>query len=184
MQTNSSVDVLFLDINMPKQTGLDFYKNLQNPPAVIFTTAYPQYAVEGFEVNATDYLLKPFSYDRFLTAVNKILNTKKDINTQPSDHIILKENKTLYKIMFKNINYVEAFGDYVKVHTMNGVITTHSTFSNFISKLPSYFLRVHKSFSINLEKMEQLSGNQIQVGTYKIPIGQTYKATVLKAIQN
>ncbi|NRA93792.1 MAG: response regulator, partial [Psychroserpens sp.] len=115
MQTNSSVDVLFLDINMPKQTGLDFYKNLQNPPAVIFTTAYPQYAVEGFEVNATDYLLKPFSYDRFLTAVNKILNTKKDAITQPSDHIILKENKTLYKVMFKNINYVEAFGDYVKV---------------------------------------------------------------------
>ena len=184
MQTNSSVDVLFLDINMPKQTGLDFYKSLQNPPTVIFTTAYPQYAVEGFEVNATDYLLKPFSYDRFLTAVNRILNTRKDANTQTTDHIILKENKTLHKVLFKNIDYVEAFGDYVKVHTMNGVITTHSTFSNFISKLPSYFLRVHKSFSINLQKMEQLSGNQIQVGTYKIPIGQTYKSTVLKAIQN
>ncbi|WP_111684174.1 LytR/AlgR family response regulator transcription factor [Winogradskyella tangerina] len=181
LQLNGKIDLLFLDINMPKQSGLDFYKSLQNPPQVIFTTAYPQYAVDGFEVNAVDYLLKPIAYERFLTAINKVLN-KNENSLNDTDFIVLKENKALHKVRFEDIQYVEAYGDYVKVHTQQKTITTHSTFSKFIESLPNYFLRTHKSFSINLNRLNHLSGNQISIDDHKIPIGQTYKQTVLKAL--
>jgi len=181
LKLNGNVDLLFLDINMPKQSGLDFYKTLKNPPEVIFTTAYPQYAVEGFEVNAVDYLLKPIAYERFLTAINKILDHHNNISSE-NDFVILKENKVLHKIFHKDIQYIEAFGDYVKVYIEDRTITTHSTFSKFIEGLPNYFLRTHKSFSINLNRMNHLSGNQITVDSHVIPIGQTYKQSVLKAL--
>lgn len=181
LQLNPSVDVLFLDINMPQQSGLDFYKNLKNPPAVIFTTAYPQYAVEGFEVNATDYLLKPIAYERFLTAIRKVINNSQTTE-ESNNFILLKENKALHKIEFSDILFVEAFGDYVKVHLADKIITTYSTFSGFLGQLPSNFLRVHKSFSINLNLMTKLSGNQITLDSHKIPIGQTYKAKVLEVL--
>lgn len=181
LQLNNDVDLLFLDINMPQQSGLDFYKTLKNPPQVIFTTAYPQYAVDGFEVNAIDYLLKPIAYERFLTAINKILS---NLNTseKEDEFMVIKENKALHKVFFNNIQFVEAFGDYVKVHTKEKTITTHSTFSKLIENLPSNFLRTHKSFSINLNKMNHLSGNQITVDSHTIPIGQIYKKSVLKAL--
>jgi DNA-binding LytR/AlgR family response regulator len=182
LQLNTTVDVLFLDINMPQQSGLDFYKTLKHPPKVIFTTAYPQYAVDGFEVNAIDYLLKPISYQRFLTAVNKVLKTSDRSETNHDDFIILKENKALHKILFKDILYIEAFGDYVKVHCTEKMVVTHSTFSKLIEGLPNYFLRTHKSFSINLNRMNHLSGNQITIEDHRIPIGQTYKKSVLKAL--
>lgn len=181
LQLHPGVDLLFLDINMPQQSGLDFYKSLNHPPNVIFTTAYPQFAVEGFEVNAIDYLLKPFSYERFLTAVNKAIGLKNEVNNA-SDFIILKENKALHKVEFESILFIEAFGDYVKVHTDSKTIVTHSTFSKFLESLPNYFLRVHKSFSINLNHMNQLSGNLIAIGSKNIPVGQTYKKAVLKAL--
>lgn len=180
LQLNSEVDLLFLDINMPQQTGLDFYKSLTKPPAVIFTTAYPQYAVDGFEVNATDYLLKPIAYERFLVAINKVLTNTS--STSETDFIILKENKALHKVRFEDILFVEAYGDYVKVHLSDKTITTHSTFSGFIAQLPKYFIRTHKSFSVNINKLSQLSGNQIMVASHNIPIGQTYKAKVLEAL--
>ncbi len=180
LQLNTGIDLLFLDINMPQQSGLDFYKSLKHPPAVIFTTAYPQYAIDGFEVNAIDYLLKPIAYERFLTAINKVLNEKALEPKQ--DFLILKENKALHKVFFSDINVIEAFGDYVKVHLEDKTIVTHSTFSGFIKQLPTHFIRIHKSFSINLNKMNHLSGNQITVDSHNVPIGQTYKAQVLKAL--
>ena len=180
LQLHPKIDLLFLDINMPRQSGLDFYKSLQHPPAVIFTTAYPQYAVEGFEVDATDYLLKPIAYERFLTAINKVLNTNN--TSSKNDFIILKENKVLHKVMVAEILFVEAYGDYVKVHLEDKFITTHSTFSRFVEQLPKYFIKTHKSFSINLNKMRALSGNQITVDSHTVPIGQTYKVQVLKAL--
>lgn len=180
LQLNKGIDLLFLDINMPQQSGLDFYKSLKHAPLVIFTTAYPQYAIEGFEVSATDYLLKPISYERFISAIGKVINSRSGNAT--GNFIILKENKTLHKVAFDDISFIEAFGDYVKVQLPDKTITTHSTFSNFISQLPSNFIRTHKSFSINLNKMTQLSGNQITLDSYKIPIGQTYKAKVLEIL--
>ena len=181
LKTNAHVDVLFLDINMPEQSGLDFYKMLKNPPQVIFTTAYPQYAVDGFEVNATDYLLKPIAYDRFLRAITKVSEAMNETQND-SEFIVLKENKTLHKVYFKDIQFLEAYGDYVKVNTTKKMITTHGTFSSLLGKLPDYFLRTHKSFSINLNRMNLLSGNQITIESHNIPIGQTYKASVLKAL--
>ena len=175
-----NIQLIFLDINMPQQSGIDFYKSLAKPPAVIFTTAYPQYAVDGFEVNATDYLLKPIAYERFLVAINKVLtNTSASSET---DFIILKENKALHKARFEDILFVEAYGDYVKVHLNDKTITTHSTFSGLIAQLPKHFIRTHKSFSVNINKLSQLSGNQIMVASHKIPIGQTYKTKVLEAL--
>ncbi|WP_282031771.1 LytR/AlgR family response regulator transcription factor [Winogradskyella eximia] len=179
LQLNNTIDLLFLDINMPKQTGLDFYKSLKSPPEVIFTTAYSQYAVDGFEVNAIDYLLKPIAYERFLMAINKVIKNKMTTN---NDFLILKENKVLHKVFYTDIQYIEALGDYVKVHTTEKTIVTHSTFSKFMSSLPDNFLRIHKSFCINLNKMNRLSGNQITIDTHTIPIGQTYKDSVLKVL--
>ena len=179
LQLNNTIDLLFLDINMPKQTGLDFYKSLKSPPEVIFTTAYSQYAVDGFEVNAIDYLLKPIAYERFLMAINKVIKNKM---TTDNDFLILKENKVLHKVFYTDIQYIEAFGDYVKVHTIEKTIVTHSTFSKFMSSLPDNFLRIHKSFCINLNKMNRLSGNQITIDTHTIPIGQTYRDSVLKVL--
>lgn len=181
LQLNEAVDLLFLDINMPNQSGVDFYKTLQHPPKVIFTTAYPQYAVEGFEVNAIDYLLKPFSYERFLTAINKVI-TQNTSKPPVDDYILLKENKALHKVYYNDILYVEAYGDYVKVNTADKVIITHSTFSKFLSALPQQFLRTHKSFSVNLEHLKLVSGNQIHIQDHVIPIGQTYKSEVMEAL--
>ncbi len=182
LKLHPEIQLIFLDINMPNQSGVDLYKRLQHPPKVIFTTAYPQFAVEGFELNATDYLLKPFSYERFLTGVSKVLDA--NLKTiQDKDFTFLKENKKLFKIKYGDILYVEAYGDYVKVITSQQTVTTHSTFKNILKTLPAYFLRVHKSFSVNLHKLEQISGNRILIEKHQIPIGLTYKDSVLKKLQ-
>jgi DNA-binding LytR/AlgR family response regulator len=182
-----SIDLIFLDINMPKISGLTFYKSLQNPPEVIFTTAYPEYAISGFEVNAIDYLLKPFSFDRFFIAINKVIEKKSiAINKPNQEHFILiKSNKILYKITSENILFIEAFGDYVKVYLEDKFILTNATFSSVLDSLPKHiFIRSHKSFAINFNKMTSVHGNQISVNNYKIPIGQKYKSDFMKAINH
>ncbi len=183
LSTKHTIDLLFLDINMPKLSGLNFYKSLHNPPDVIFTTAYSQYALDGFEVNATDYLLKPFSFERFLKAVNKVVEKRNLKQVESEDKfIIIKANKVLHKIIPDSILYVEAYGDYVKVHQENTVITTNSTFTNILNMLPSQFVRCHKSFAINLKKMNSLAGNVIAIGNKKVPIGQKYKSDLLESL--
>ena len=181
LNSQNDIDLLFLDINMPKLSGLNFYKSLQNPPDVIFTTAYSEFALDGFEVNAIDYLLKPFSFERFLAAANKALNKKKSENNS-DDTIIIKANKVLHQVHPDDILFVEAFGDYVKVHQENTVITTNSTFTNILKILPKQFVRCHKSFAINLKKMNSLAGNVITIGDKTVPIGQTYKSNFLKSL--
>lgn len=181
LNSQNDIDLLFLDINMPKLSGLNFYKSLLNPPDVIFTTAYSEFALEGFEVNAIDYLLKPFSFERFLAAVNKALNKKKS-EKNSDDTIIIKANKVLHQVHPDDILFVEAFGDYVKVHQENTVITTNSTFTNILKILPKQFVRCHKSFAINLKKMNSLAGNVITIGDKTVPIGQTYKSDFLKSL--
>ncbi|MEM6720551.1 MAG: LytTR family DNA-binding domain-containing protein [Bacteroidota bacterium] len=186
LHQEAAIDLLFLDINMPDISGLSLYKSLKNPPLVIFTTAYAEYAVEGFEVNAVDYLLKPFSFDRFLTAVNKavaMLKISKPV--QADEFIYVKENKTLHKIMLAEIVYIEALGDYVKIHIKEKFVLVNSTFTNMLQQLPdSQFVRTHKSYAINIEKLESVSGNQILMQQTKIPIGQTYKADFMKRLLN
>lgn len=187
LKENQTIDLLFLDINMPKISGLTFYKSLQNPPEVIFTTAYPQYAVDGFEVSAIDYLLKPFSFDRFFTAVNKVLEKQlpNDSRTESNPFIIIKSSKILHKISTNDILYIEAFGDYVKVHLKDKFIMTNATFTSVFESLPQpIFVRTHKSFAINFKKMDSIDGNQINIKNHKIPIGQTYRTEFLTFVNN
>lgn len=186
LRSNDTIDLLFLDINMPDISGLSFYKSLKNAPPVIFTTAYPQYAVDGFEVNAIDYLLKPFSFDRFLTAVNKAFDAQQKPAAKSEDKFIyVKENKALHKVVLKDVLYVEALGDYVKIHLTNRTVVTNSTFTNMLKQLPEEnFIRTHKSFAINLQKMNSVIGNQVKIQEVSIPIGQTYKADFMEKLQN
>ncbi len=185
LNKNPKIDLLFLDINMPKISGLTLYRSLQNPPNVIFTTAYTQYAIDGFNLNAVDYLLKPFSFERFFTAVNKVLE-KQTIDHTPTklNHsIIIKSNKVLHNISPEAILYIEAFGDYVKVHLKDKFILTNSTFKSILSTLKQYaFVRTHKSFAINLKHLNSISGNTIMINNHKVPIGQTYKTAFLKTV--
>lgn len=182
---NQNIQLIFLDINMPKISGMNFYKSLLNPPYVIFTTAYPEYAVEGFEVNALDYLLKPFPFERFLKAVNKanetISNKKVEINN--SNFILLKADKKLHRINVDEISYLESIGDYVKVYYGNNCIIVHETFQNLLNQLPKdKFIRVHKSFAISINKFEIIEGNMIKINEKRIPIGHTYRNDFLNAI--
>lgn len=185
LQDHTDIDLLFLDINMPKISGLTFYKSLQNPPHVIFTTAYSQYAIEGFEVNAIDYLLKPFSFDRFFKAVNKVIENQsgKELKNHEDSFILIKSSKTLHKVNPNDILFIEALGDYVKVHLETSYILTNNTFSSVLESLPELmFIRTHKSFAINFAKMNSLEGNLITINHHKIPIGQKYKAAFLSMI--
>ena len=183
--TSEHIQLIFLDINMPKLSGLDFYKSLSDPPYVIFTTAYPEYAVEGFEVDAIDYLLKPFSFERFLKSVNrvrKVVDTPGNTERQPC--IILKSNKKLFRILKREINYLEALGDYVKVDYANQSIVVHETFQNLLDQLTdSNLCRVHRSFAISITKFDHIEGNTIVIKGVSIPIGQKYRTDFLSVVK-
>ncbi len=175
---NENIQLIFLDINMPKLSGMNFYKSLINPPYVIFTTAYPEYAVEGFEVNALDYLLKPFPFERFLKAVNKANETinNKKVEVNNSNFILLKADKKLHRVNVDEISYLESIGDYVKVYHGKNCIIVHETFQNLLNQLPKdQFIRVHKSFAVSLKKVDIIEGNMIKICEKCIPIGQTYR---------
>jgi DNA-binding LytR/AlgR family response regulator len=184
----NKVDFMFLDINMPKLKGLDFLKTLQNPPKTIITTAYKEYALEGFELNVVDYLLKPFSFDRLVKAVNKVSesetpkSTVKEVsNSSTSARFFVKGDKKHHQIDLNDLLYIEAYGNYTKLFLKEEMLVSHEKISAFEELLPKEtFLRVHKSFIVALEKIKLIEGNQIQIGTDKIPIGQTYKSTVSK----
>ena len=190
--TEHRVDLVFLDINMPKMSGISFLKNLQNPPHVIFTTAYSEYALEGFELNAIDYLKKPFSFERFSKAYFKaeeIIRLKKNkhlpINSEDQKYLYVKSNKKTIKIEFSNICYIEGLGDYIKIHLVNEKIVTNLSMKKILSLLPSgNFIRIHKSFIIATDKIELMEGNMIKVNGIKIPIGNNYRSDFLKYIQS
>ncbi len=172
----NSVDIIFLDINMPDLTGMDLLISLENDQKVIFTTAYPQYAVEAFEYNAFDYLLKPISFDRFLKSVEKINKTHSRAKTQIIEKsITVKENKRLYKVSLKTIHYFEAYGDYVKVHTTEKTYTVKDRLSNYDKLNQSTFIRTHRSYIVNLDKIDFVEGNQVSISGNKIPISAGYK---------
>ena len=179
-----SVQVMFLDVNMPKLSGINFYKSLPRPPLVIFTTAYPEYAIDGFEVDAVDYLVKPFPFERFLRAVNKLREKLQAPSTPPSgNYILLNADKKLHKVKHTDIHFVEAFGDYIKVHLHDQVIIVHETMQGMQQQLPeNLFARVHKSFIIALDHFQYIDGNTVIVGSRRVPIGQTYKNDFLKRI--
>ncbi len=187
MLGSGEVQLLFLDIQMPKITGLDFFKTLTNPPAVIFTTAYPQYALDGFEVNALDYLVKPISFDRFLKSAMKAKefyevrqkNNTEIITGNTPDYFFIKADNKLVKIVFADILFVEALQNYVTIHTTEKKYISYLTFKSVEDYLPAgRFIKVHKSYIISAAKVNSIDGNEIRMGEHRIPISRSLKDEV------
>ncbi|WP_299900795.1 LytTR family DNA-binding domain-containing protein [uncultured Aquimarina sp.] len=182
----SKTDLLFLDINMPELSGFEFLKTLSLPPKIIVTSAYKEFALEGYELDVMDYLLKPFAFERFLKAVNKvILLEKNEIPLEGSErnqYIFIKSGKKQIKISLDDILFIEAAGNYCKVFLENQMILTLYKISTLEKELPYNFLRIHHSFIISKEKIQIIEGNQIKIGDHSIPIGQTYRSTVNKML--
>jgi DNA-binding LytR/AlgR family response regulator len=183
------IDILFLDINMPVLDGVSFLKTLKNPPQVIFTTAYKEYAIDAFDLAACDYLLKPFSLERFLIAVDKaMLASKKSVavagkEPQDSTFIFVKAEGKIYKLFHRDILYTEASGNYTKFVTTTQQLMAAMTLTSAEEMLPlSLFIRVHRSFIINKSRIGHIEGNIVRVGIAEIPIGSNYRADFLKAI--
>ena len=191
---NNDIDLMFLDIQMPQITGVEFLKSLNNPPEVIFTTAYPDYAVEGFELNAVDYLLKPISLDRFMKAVNKVSekigNKGGDGGStveMEGDFFFVKADKKLIKVDFDDIIYIEGLKDYVIIRQEAGRVITLQTMKSLETKLPdTIFKRVHRSYIVNINKINAVVGNMLEVTekgqTKHIPIGKNYREDLLNII--
>lgn len=181
-----SVDLIFLDINMPKISGFDLLKTMMNPPRVIVTSAHQEFALEGYELNISDYLLKPFSLERFMKAINKAINSKKSIEPIPLKELakfsfFLKGDKKMHQVHADEILYIEAFRNYSKVYFENEMIVSHEKISSFEELLPvENFLRIHKSFIIATDKIKLIEGNRISIGEHRVPIGQTYKNALKK----
>jgi DNA-binding LytR/AlgR family response regulator len=171
------IDILFLDVNLPKLSGIHLLRSLPQPPAVIFTTAYPEFAVEGFELDAVDYLVKPFSLERFLKAVNKVIGQQSRPATgQVPDSIFVKADKKVFRVVLNDILDAEALGDYVRLRMTNTQHVVNSTLRDLLEELPQdQFIRVHKSFAIALNKIEFVEGNYIRIAGKDIPIGATYR---------
>ena len=185
------VDLIFLDIQMPKLSGIDFLKTLKNPPKVILTTAYRDYAIDGFELEVIDYLLKPIPFERFLKAVGKVMHQplappqsspqKTDALTE--DYVYFKVDKKMIKTKMKDVLYIESIKDYVKVKTEEKEIITQQKISYLEESLPSQqFLRIHRSFIINVNKIDAYSATDVEIGKHSIPIGRNYKNDVIKAL--
>ncbi|WP_445752759.1 LytR/AlgR family response regulator transcription factor [Polaribacter sp.] len=170
------IDLLFLDINMPHLSGIDFYKSLKNPPKVIFTTAYSAFALEGFELDAVDYLLKPFSFERFLKAVSKF----KDLNDNNIEFVFIKSDKKIHQLKIDDIYFIEGLGDYIKVHLKNNFLITYKPLKLMYNSLPkSTFIQVHKSYIVNKNKLDYIEGNVANINSNKIPLGEKYKKEFL-----
>lgn len=187
----NTVDMIFLDLNMPKLKGFEFLRTLTTPPKVIVTTAYREYALEGYELNIVDYLLKPFSFERFLKAVNKALNSSEKMPlttatpTRPSaKSIFLRSNKKYTQIVLDDILYLESTGNYAKVVTLHETIVVREKISDLLEALSDDdFLQVHKSFAVAAKHINSIEGNRILIGEQVIPIGKVYKMKITELLQ-
>src|SRR5258706_5012958 len=179
---HQKIDLLFLDIQMPLITGLDFLKSLKNPPKVIITTAFRNYALEGYELDVVDYLLKPITFNRFLKAIEKyyqhVAGNRHEVikGSKESDFIYLKSNKKNYKIHTSDILYIESIKDYIQVHSKEGRLVVKQTMSEVETMLAGKsFLRIHRSYLINVEKITAFTATDIQINKTELPIGSSYK---------
>lgn len=191
MINTGEVQLIFLDIQMPKINGIEFFKSLKQAPPVVFTTAYPQYALDGFELNALDYLVKPISFDRFLKAALRakeyyelrIQNNTNEPATANNEHLFIKADGKLVKILYNDILFVEAAMNYVTIHTTHKKYITYLTFQSVEEFLPSeLFIKTHKSYLVARSKIESIDGNIIQVSSHTIPISRNLKEEVLKKL--
>lgn len=175
---NNNTDLIFLDIHLPKLKGMAFLKTLKNPPAVIVTTAYHQYAVEGFELNVTDYLLKPIEFERFLAAVNKVKRVQKE-KEETKDFIFVNVQNKKVKIIFSDILYIESQREYVKIVTTKKAYLSKMSTHTIESLLPSnQFKRIHRSFIISMDKIESYTAETVEVNGVALPVGRGYKDVI------
>ena len=180
-----TVDLLFLDINMPLLSGIEFMKSLKAPPLFILVTAYPGYALDGFEIDAVDYLLKPVSFERFRTAVNRAIERFAVSEVLPVNHIMLRANKKIFRVDFQDILLLEAQGDYVRFITRTQVLTVHGKLKDFEQRLPAVsFLRIHKSYVIALDKVEYMEANSLKIGEYRLPVSLKYRDILLQKLNH
>jgi DNA-binding LytR/AlgR family response regulator len=193
---DKKVDLMFMDIQMPQITGIEFLKILKHPPKVIITTAYREYALEGFELDVVDFLLKPITFERFLKSVNKYYQvTQEEIQKAPSDavsdviqsdeaFIYVKENKRVIKVFLNEILYIEGLSEYVQIYTDKKKIITKTSMTSLEEKLPAdSFLRIHKSFIVSMSRIEAFTAHTIEVPGKELPIGRSYKIPVSNALQ-
>ena len=184
------IDLIFLDISMPFISGIDFIKTLQNPPKIILTTAHKEFAVESYELNVLDYLLKPISFERFLKAINKLENDSAQVikpvidDSESEVFIYVKSEKKNVKILLKEILFIESLKDYIKIHTVNKTIVTQVPISSIEQRLPESFLRIHRSFIVAKDKITAYTQHDFEIGKYQIPIGRNYKAAVAKVFNS
>jgi len=187
---SNDVDLMFLDINMPELSGMDLLKTMSKRPEVILTTAYSEYAIESYELGVSDYLLKPIALPRFLKAVNKVLDllTKeynyKEGGGEKPRYVFIKVDGINLKLMLEDIRYIEAYGNYLKIFSVEKMYLITDTMINFMKQLDEDFVRVHKSYIIPLSKIEKLIGNRIHINEDQIPIGNTYKADLKSRVSN
>ena len=183
------VDLVFLDIQLPGMTGLHFLRTLQYPPLVVLTTAYAEYALESYEFNVIDYLLKPISFERFSKAINKITDGRlfttvaKEKENIITDHIFIKANNKFFRVNFSEILYIQGMKDYLKIYTTEYKLITHQTMSEMEKTLPpKQFIRVHKSYIVAAAHIKSIYGNSIEMEKSTIPIGMVYKDKVMELI--
>jgi len=186
---STTVDLIFLDINMPKMTGLEFLRSAPDLPMVILTTAYGQYALDGFELAVVDYLVKPFSLERFLKAGMKAFELKQlkagkvTAPNPAADHFFVKCEGKIEKVVYDELLYVEAMANYVVLHTTNNKLVVYLTIKGILEQLPaSIFVQVHKSYIVNIEKINTIEGNMLHLGSAKITMGLSYTDVVMERV--
>lgn len=180
------IDLIFLDIKMPDISGIEFFNSLSNKPLLIFTTAYTEHAVTSFEMDAVDYLLKPFSLSRFLKACNKAYELYNFRNsTEVADHLYVKSGYEQFKVTYEDILYLEASGNYVTFVLKDKKILSRSTFLEAINLLPNHkYVRVHRSYIISIDKIEKIERNQVIINNLKIPVSEAYRQDLNAALKN
>ncbi len=177
-------DLIFLDINLPEMSGVSFLRSLVHPPLVIFTTAYSKYAVDGFDLEAIDFLLKPFSFERFYKAVNKAFEkfTPPETNPQPSK-ITVKSGKRIYQLSLLDILTIETCGDYVTIQCSDKKLVVHGTLKSWEEKLSNAsFLKIHRTAIVNLSRIDHIEGNMVQIGGQKIPVSEQFRELLIARI--
>ena len=191
--SSQPVDLVFLDINMPEISGLSFAKSINNAVKVIFTTAYREYAVDGFDLQAVDYLLKPISFGRLMQSINKYLSENQQVDfeepariePEKSETIFVRSDRKMIKINFPEILYIESLADYIKIHLVEKTIVTRETISSIEAKLPQHdFLRVHRSFIVAINAIDSFTAEIIEIDKKQIPVSRSYKDAVLKRLQS
>lgn len=189
---NQKVDLMFLDIQMPNITGIEFLKSVSNAPKVILTTAYRQYAIESYELEVVDYLLKPIPFNRFFKAIDKFLKQVQkgspiaiisETTKEEKEHVFININKKYHKLNYDDILYIDSLKDYIRIHTNKQSYITKEKISEFEKSLPTFFLRSHRSYIVNTQKITAYTKQDIEIGTIEIPIGVSYKKQVLEVLR-